>query len=338
MSIKVGINGFGRIGKLFFRHSFDYNEIALIVVNDLMDIQTLAHLLKYDTVHGPFNKSVEVVSDNKINVEGHIINVYTAKCPGEIPWQNHKLDYIIESSGKFTTRQELEKHFRPGIKRVILSCPPSDNIDKNIVIGVNEHEINETHRIISNTSCTTNCLAPLIKILDENFGIEKAFMNTVHPYTNNQRIIDAPHTDLRRARAAAANIIPTTTTAIAALINIMPHLTGKFDGFATRVPILDGSLIEITALLSSNVSVKSINDCIKKEATTKYKGILSYTEDPIVSSDIINNPHSGIFDALSTKVLGGNLIQLVIWYDNEYAYSKRLSELVLLLGTIDNLS
>ena len=331
MGIKVGINGFGRIGKLVFRHSFDCNEIDVIVVNDLMDINTMAHLLKYDTVHGSFNKEVKILDSNKLTVDGHLIYYYSAKCPSEIPWELHNLDYIIESSGMFTKRADLEKHFRPTIKKVILSCPPADSIDKNVVLGVNEHELLPTHSIISNTSCTTNCIAPLLKILDENFGIDRAFMNTVHPYTNNQRIIDAPHKDLRRARAAAANIIPTTSTAINAVFDIIPSLKGKFDGFATRVPVSDGSLIELTALLLKSTTIEQINFCIKSASEGKYKDILSYTEDPLVSSDIINNPHSGIFDALSTKVLGGNMVQLVIWYDNEYAYSRRLVDLVVFL-------
>lgn len=297
----------------------------------------MAHLLKYDTVHGPFDKNVEIVNENKLIVDGQVIFYYSAKNPSEIPWQLHDLDYIIESSGNFTDKPSLEKHFRTGIKKVILSCPATDTLDKNVVIGVNEQELIASHRIISNTSCTTNCIAPLLKILNENFGIEKAFMNTVHPYTNNQRIIDAPHKDLRRARAAAANIIPTTSSAIKAVIDIMPYLKDKFDGFATRVPVSDGSLIELTALLSQNVSVDKMNSCIKNATKEHYKGILSYTEDPIVSSDIINNPHSGIFDALSTKVLGGNFVQLVIWYDNEFAYSKRLVDLVLLLGKLDEI-
>jgi len=337
MSIKVGINGFGRIGKLVFRHSFNCPDINTIVVNDLMDIKTLAHLLKYDTVHGPFDKEVEILDKNKLLVDGHVIHFYSEKCPAEIPWEKHELDYIIESSGIFTNRYSLEKHLRPKIKRVILSCPPTDQIDKNIVIGVNEQELMASHKIISNTSCTTNCIAPLLKILDENFGIERAFINTVHPYTNNQCIIDAPHKDLRRARAAAANIIPTTSSAISAVIDIMPHLKGKFDGFATRVPVTDGSLIELTALLLKDVSIEMINSCVKNAVKEQYKGIISYTEDPIVSSDIINNPHSGIFDALSTKVLGGNMVQLVIWYDNEFAYSRRLVELILILAKMDGL-
>jgi len=331
MGIKVGINGFGRIGKLVFRHSFDCKEIDVIVVNDLMDIKTMAHLLKYDTVHGPFDKEVEIIDSHKLTVDEHIIHYYSACCPSEIPWEQHNLDYIIESSGMFTRRADLEKHFRPTIKKVILSCPPADAIDKNVVLGVNENELSFAHRIISNTSCTTNCIAPLLKVLDENFGIERAFMNTVHPYTNNQRIIDAPHKDLRRARAAAANIIPTTSTAINAVFDVLPSMKGKFDGFATRVPVSDGSLIELTAILTKDTTVEQLNNCIKKASEGNYKGILSYTEDPIVSSDIINNPHSGIFDALSTKVLGGNMVQLVIWYDNEYAYSRRLVDLVVFL-------
>lgn len=337
MKITVGINGFGRIGKLFFRHCFNCKEIDMIVVNDLMDIHTLAHLLKYDTVHGPFNGEVKVEDPHTLMVNGHRVFYYSEKHPSQIPWENHNPDYIIESSGMFTTRDALEAHLRPGIKKVLLSCPPTDAIDRNIVIGVNEQELQATDRIISNLSCTTNCMAPLLKILDEHYGIETAFMNTVHPYTNNQRIIDAPHKDLRRARTAAANIIPTTTTAIDAVISIMPHLKGKFDGIATRVPVPDGALIELTARFINEVSVESINNLIASKAANELLGILAYTEDPIVSSDIVNNPHSGIFDSLCTKVLGKHTAQMIIWYDNEFAYSKRLAELVLLMAKVDGL-
>jgi len=338
MSIRIGINGFGRIGKLVLRHSFKYPEIEVVAVNDLMDINTMAHLLKYDTVHGKLEKPVKVNADNSITVNGNTFKVYAEAMPERIPWEKHNLDYIIESSGMFTTYESLKKHLRNGIKKVILSCPATDKLDKNIVIGVNEHELSDTDAIISNTSCTTNCIAPLLKILENHFGIEKAFINTVHPYTNNQRIIDAPHKDLRRARAAAANLIPTTTSAIKAVEEIMPQLKGKFDGIATRVPLVDGSLIELTVLFKNKVDVQIINRTVKAATEEQFEGILEYTEDPIVSSDIINNPHSGIFDALSTKVLGDDFAQLIIWYDNEFAYSKRIVELIVLAAEIDGIS
>jgi len=337
MGVKIGINGFGRIGKLVFRHSFSYTDIDVIVVNDLMDIHTLAYLLKYDTVHGPFRHDINIVNNHKLLIDGHEVFYYSEQCPSNIPWDKHEVNYVIESSGKFTQKEDLSKHFRTNIKRVILSCPPADKIDKCVVIGVNEKDINKTHKIISNTSCTTNCIAPVLMVLDNHFGINKAFINTVHPYTNNQSIMDAPHKDLRRARAAAANIIPTTTTAIKAVIEIMPHLAQKFDGIATRVPLTDGALIELTALLNKNTTKEGINNIMKEAACSYLKGIMEYTSDPIVSSDIINNPHSVIFDALSTKVLGDDMIQLIVWYDNEFAYSKRLVELILLLGKQDNI-
>lgn len=335
MSIKIGINGLGRIGKLVLRHSFKYPEIEVVAVNDLMDVQTMVHLLKYDTVHGKLQKPAKANGHDSVTVNGNTFKVHAFEKPEDIPWENHKPHYIIESSGNFTTYDALIKHMRTGIKKIILSCPPSDTIDKNIVIGVNEHELQAGHKIISNTSCTTNCIAPLLKILNDSFGIEKAFINTVHPYTNNQRLIDAPHKDLRRARAAAANIIPTTTSAIKAIGHIIPHLKNRFDGIATRVPIVDGSLIDLTAILSKEADVQSINKAVRDAAQGAMAGIVEYTEDPIVSSDIINNSHSGIFDALSTKVLGDNFAQMIIWYDNEYAYSKRIVELIVLAAEID---
>ncbi len=337
MGVKIGINGFGRIGKLVFRHSFSYSDIDVIVVNDLMDINTLAYLLKYDTVHGPFKHDVSIVDEHKLKINGHDVFYYSEKCPSNIPWERHDVNYIIESSGKFTKEEDLKKHFREGIERIILSCPPTGKIDKCVVIGVNEKEINKSHKIISNTSCTTNCIAPVLMVLDNNFGINSCFINTVHPYTNNQSIIDAPHKDLRRSRAAAANIIPTTTTAIKVVIKIMPQLTNKFDGIATRVPLIDGALIELTALLNNDTTPENINNLMKEAAGSYLKGVMEYTYDPIVSSDIINNPHSVIFDGLSTKVLNHKLVQLVLWYDNEFAYSKRLVELILILGKQDKL-
>jgi len=338
VAIRIGINGLGRIGKLVLRHSFMYPEIEVVAVNDLMDINTMKHLLKYDTVHGRLEKPVSIVNGDSIRVNGNTFMVYNVALPQEIPWEKHSPHYIIDSSGMFTTHDSLSQHLRAGIKKVILTCPPTGPIDRNIVISVNEKTLCASDRIISNTSCTTNCIAPLLKILDKHFGLEKAFMNTVHPYTNNQRIIDAPHKDLRRARAAAANLIPTTTSAIKAIEGIMPQLVGKFDGIATRVPLVDGSLIELTAILKSNVDVAQVNNTVKMESTEGFAGILEYTDDPIVSSDIINNPHSGIFDSLSTKVLGGNFVQLIIWYDNEYAYSKRVVELIRLSAQLDGLN
>ncbi len=338
MSIRIGINGLGRIGKLVLRHSFKYPEIEVVAVNDLMDIETMIHLLKYDTVHGKINKPVRRSGASSVFVNGNSFEVYAHKTPDNIPWEKHHLDYIIESSGMFTTRESLQGHLRNGIKKVILSCPATNKLDKNIVIGVNDNSLTAQDRIISNTSCTTNCIAPVLHILNERFGIDKAFMNTVHPYTNNQRIIDAPHSDLRRARAAAANLIPTTTSAIKAVEDVIPYLKGRFDGFATRVPLVDGSLVELTALLNADVSVETLNNTIASAADGQLSGILEYTEDPIVSSDIINNPHSGIFDALSTKVLGKRFVQLIVWYDNEYAYSKRIVELIVKAAAIDSVS
>lgn len=337
MSVKIGINGFGRIGKLVFRHSFTNPHIDTIVVNDLMPLPTLAYLLKYDTVHGNFNRHVEMLDDHKIRVDDKLIHCYAEPDPENIPWEKHGVSYVVESSGRFSSKTLLQKHLRDNILRVILTCPPADTIDRNIVIGVNENTLLPSDRLISNTSCTTNCVAPVLKILDNTFGINRAFMNTVHPYTNNQSIMDAPHADLRRSRAAAANIIPTTSTAIKAVINLFPHLKDRFDGLATRVPVIDGALIELCVLLKNNTSVLELNNLMKKYADESLRGILAYTSDPIVSSDIINNPHSVIFDSLSTKVLGADMAQLILWYDNEFAYSLRVADLILLLGAQDKL-
>jgi len=335
MQIKIGINGLGRIGKLILRHSIKYPHIKTLAVNDLMDINTMSHLLRYDTVHGHIDYKVGLQDDNKIVFNDNLVHVYNAKLPEEIPWENHDIDYIIESSGKFLTYEKLSKHLRKGIKKIILSCPAQGTVDKNIVMGVNHQLLMQTDRIISNTSCTTNCLAPILHILDKEFCVENAFINTIHPYTNNQALLDAPHADLRRARAAALNIIPTTSTAVNAVMDVLPQFRGKLDGLATRVPVVDGALIELTVLLSKGVDRNTINKCFKESADNEMKGIIQYSEEPLVSTDIINNSHSAVFDALSTRVLGNHFIQIIVWYDNEYAYSRRILDLIEYASKID---
>lgn len=319
MAVKIGINGIGRIGKLVLRHSFDDPNLEVVAVNDLMSIDTLAYLLKYDTVHRTFSREIEVADPNTLLVNGKRVAFHSAPEPKVIPWEEHNAEYIIESSGHFTSYAQLEAHLKPGIHRVILSCPAGDKVDKTIVLGVNEDILTKKDRIISNASCTTNCIAPVLKILNNTFGFEKGFMNTVHPFTNNQSLTDGPHNDLRRARAAATNIIPTTSTAIKAVCDVLPLMKCKLDGFATRVPVADGAFVELVAELSSDTSVEELNYTFKKASETYLKNILAYTEDPIVSSDIINDPHSAIFDALSTKVIDKRMIQILVWYDNEYA-------------------
>ncbi len=331
MAIKVGINGFGRIGRNFFRACIDNPEIEIVGINDLTDAHTLAHLLKYDSVHGKFNGSVEA-KENSIIVNGKEIEITAIKDPAQLPWKELGVDIVIESTGVFRDREGAGKHLQAGAKKVIISAP-GKNPDLTVVLGVNEEQYNpEEHHIISNASCTTNCLAPVAKVLNDEFGIVKGYMVTVHAYTNDQRILDLPHKDLRRARAAAVNIIPTTTGAAKAVGEVLPELKGKLDGTARRVPVADGSLVDLTVILEKQVTEEEINSKMKEYAEGKMKGILEYTEDPIVSQDIVGNPHSSIFDALSTKVIGGNFVHVSSWYDNEWGYSNRLKDLVLFMA------
>jgi len=327
MTKKVGINGFGRIGKVVFRLLQANSEIEVVAINDPMELDTLVYLLKYDTVHGRFKGTV-TKAEGGIIVNNRFIPVSTEYKPENIPWDSWGTEYVIDSSGLFKTHASLEKHLKPGVKKVILSCPADDQSIKTVVLGVNEQILTPEDKIISNASCTTNCLAPVLKTLDENYGIESGFMNTVHPFTNNQRIIDAPHPDIRRSRAAAANIIPTTSSAIKALIDVMPKFKDRFNGFATRVPVPDGSFIELCLNLNTDVTIQSINKLMKEVSENQYLNIIEYTEDPIVSSDIIDNPHSAIFDARATKVIGNRFIQILAWYDNEYGYSNRIVDLI----------
>ncbi|HCB70125.1 MAG TPA: type I glyceraldehyde-3-phosphate dehydrogenase [Persephonella sp.] len=329
--MKVGINGFGRIGRNFFRACVDNPEIEIVGINDLTDAYTLSHLLKYDSVHGRFSKPVEA-KGNSIVVDGKEIEVTAIKDPAQLPWKDLGVDIVIESTGVFRDREGAGKHLQAGAKKVIISAP-GKNPDLTVVLGVNEDQYDpENHHIISNASCTTNCLAPVAKVLNDEFGIVKGYMVTVHAYTNDQRILDLPHKDLRRARAAATNIIPTTTGAAKAVGEVLPELKGKLDGTARRVPVADGSLVDLTVILEREVTEEEINSKMKEYAEGKMKGILEYTEDPIVSQDIVGNPHSSIFDALSTKVIGGNFVHVASWYDNEWGYSNRLKDLVLFMA------
>ncbi len=331
--IRVGINGLGRIGKLVFRllHSSDCMQV--VAVNDPMMMRAFVHLLKYDTVHGSFGRAVEVDEDRDIlSVEDKEIKKYSVFHPENIPWSDHQVDVVVESSGVFLTRDVLQGHLQKGVGKLILSCPPREPLDNMVVIGVNDHTLRPDQIMISNASCTTNCIAPVLKVLDEVYGIDRAFMNTVHPFTNSQNVMDAPHTDLRRARCANQNIIPTTTSAIKAVKEVMPEMIDRFDGFATRVPVSAGSFVELTALLRREATSRDINNLFYEASRGKMIGIIEYCNDPVVSSDIVGNPHSAVFDAQSTRVLGGNFVQLLVWYDNEYAYSSRLIDLIKLLS------
>jgi glyceraldehyde 3-phosphate dehydrogenase len=324
MAIKVGINGFGRIGRLVFRRCLELGGFDFVGINDLTDANTLAHLLKYDSVHGRFNGEVKIDGNNLI-VNGDTINVTAEKDPSKLNWKG--VDVVIESTGVFRTKEACLNHITAGAKKVILTVPPKGEIDAMVVLGVNEEVLTGNEQVISNASCTTNCLAPMVKVLNDKFGLEKGFMTTVHSYTNDQSVLDMPHKDLRRARAAAVSIIPTTTGAAKAVGKIIPELNGKLDGFALRVPTPDGSITDLVATLKTEVTVEQVNAAFKEVSNGNMKGILEYTEDPIVSADIVGNPNSNIFDALSTMA-NGNLVKVVGWYDNEYGYSCRVVDLI----------
>ncbi|MFT4261102.1 MAG: type I glyceraldehyde-3-phosphate dehydrogenase [Candidatus Woesearchaeota archaeon] len=323
--IKVAINGFGRIGRMVFRAG-QQQGIEFVAVNDLTDTKTLAHLLKYDSTHGKLQQQV-TYDENNLYINDKPLKVFAEKDPSNLPWKELGIDVVIESTGFFLTKEKASLHLKAGAKKVILSAPAKDKDILTIVKGVNEHEY-KGQEIVSNASCTTNCLAPLVKVLDDNFGLEKGLMTTVHAYTADQRIVDGPHGDLRRARSAAQNIVPTTTGAAKAVTKVLPHLHGKLDGMAIRVPVVDGSITDFTCTLKKDVTIQEINNLFKQVANNELKNVLEYTEEPIVSTDIIGNPHSSIFDALSTNVIDGRFVKVVSWYDNEWGYSNRLIDLI----------
>lgn len=327
MAIALGINGFGRIGRLVFRAMMEKAPDAFEVkaINDLTDAETLAHLLRYDSVHGRYPGKVEAKGDRLV-VDGREILVVSEPDPAELPWGKLGVEVVLESTGRFREREQAEKHLQAGAKKVLISAPAKGE-DVTIVLGVNDEMLKPEHTIVSNASCTTNSLAPMVKVLNDSFGIERGLMTTVHSYTNDQRILDFPHKDLRRARAAAMNIIPTTTGAAKAIGKVIPELEGKMNGLALRVPTPDGSVTDLVAVLKREVTVDEVNEAFRKAAEGEMKGILEYCEDPIVSTDIIHNPASCIFDAGSTMVVG-NLVKVLGWYDNEWGYSCRCVELL----------
>ena len=328
MSIKVGINGFGRIGRNLFRASVNNPEIEYLAVNDITDAKTLAHLLKYDSVLGGFKQDIQSTED-AIIVNGKKIKVLAEKDVGKLPWKDLGVDIVVESTGRYTKRPDIIKHIElAGARKVIVSAPASDP-DITIVLGVNEETYDSgKHHLISNASCTTNCLAPVVKVLHQEFGIEKGFMTTIHSYTNDQKILDAPHKDLRRARAAAVSQIPTTTGAAKAVGLVLPELKGKIDGVAIRIPTPNVSLVDLVAVMKKDVTEKDVNSAFKKAAEGKLKGILQYTDEELVSVDFLSNPHSAIVDGPSTKVIDKNLLKVLAWYDNEWGYSCRLRDLI----------
>jgi len=331
MAVKVGINGFGRIGRNVVRAGLNDPEIDFVAVNDLTDTKTLAHLLKYDSVLGPLDVEIKAGSD-VISIDGKRMKVFAIKDPAELPWEPLGIEIVIESTGKFTEAAQARKHLRGPVKKVIISAP-AKNEDVTIVLGVNEGMYDPAnHQIISNASCTTNCLAPLVKVLHQSFGIRKGSMTTIHSYTNDQNVLDFPHKDLRRARAAAINLIPTTTGAAKAIGLVIPELKGKLDGYAMRVPTPNVSVVDLVAETAKNTTAEEVNAALKRAAEGELKGILAYTEDPVVSSDMMHNPNSSIVDASLTKVLDGNLVKVIAWYDNEWGYSCRVVDLIKFLA------
>jgi glyceraldehyde 3-phosphate dehydrogenase (phosphorylating) len=326
MAVKVGINGFGRIGRNFFRAAYKDPSLEIVAVNDITDARTLAHLLRYDSIHGRFAENVSV-KENAIEVSGKEIQVLASKDPADLPWGRLGVEVVIESTGRYTERDGAEKHLKAGARRVIISAPAKGE-DATFVMGVNEKTFDrEKHRIISNASCTTNCLAPVAKVLLETFGIERGLMTTIHSYTNDQRILDLPHKDLRRARAAAMSMIPTTTGAAKAVSLVIPALKGKLDGMAIRVPTPNVSVVDLTAELSKQATAEEVNAAMKTAAEGPLKGILQYVDEPLVSIDFNHDPCSSAFDSLSTKVIGGKMVKVLSWYDNEWGYSCRLVDL-----------
>lgn len=326
---KVGINGFGRIGRLTYRALLKKNNVEVVAINDLTDAKTLAHLLKYDSVHGRFPGEVTIEGEF-LAINGKKIKVMAEKDPANLPWGALGVEIVLECTGIFRNREKMSKHLTAGAKKVLLSVPAdnTEDVDATIVIGVNDNTLTRDMKLISNASCTTNCLAPVAKVLNDSFGIKRGLMNTIHSYTNDQIILDAPHKDLRRARAAAVSIIPTKTGAAKAIGLVIPELEGKMDGFAVRVPTPDGSLVDLTCELNRAATKDEINSAMKAAANGPMKGILEFLDEPLVSCDIIGNPHSSIFDSGLTKILGGTMVKVIAWYDNEYGYSCRLADLV----------
>ena len=333
--MRVAINGFGRIGRSVFRIMNERNDIDVVAINDLADNDVLAYLLKYDTVMGRFNDTVETEGDI-LKTSSNTIKMLNQRDPSQLPWAEIDVDIVIEATGIFRTRALLNQHLDAGAKRIILTVPAKEDIDNMVVIGVNDGSLTSEHKIISNASCTTNCLAPMAMILHDNFGIEFGVINTIHAYTNDQRLADVPHSDLRRSRAAAENIIPTTTGAAKAVGKVLPELEGKLDGIAMRVPVPDGSVVDSVFILSQDVTEDQLNEAVYEASQTeRLSRIVEYSTLPVVSTDIIGNPHSSIFDAPFTKVIQGNMVKTLNWYDNEWGYSNRVVDLLGILDRLD---
>jgi glyceraldehyde 3-phosphate dehydrogenase len=326
--MRIAINGFGRIGRSVFRILNSRDDLEVVAINDITSKESLEYLLKYDTVMGRFPDEVRLQNDTLITSK-HSVKMLSETDPSALPWEVLKANIIIESTGRFRTRKDLQKHLKAGAEYVLLTVPAKDEIDYTVVIGVNDAELSKEHKLISNASCTTNCLAPMAKILNDAFGIEFGVINTIHAYTNDQRLADVPHTDWRRGRTAAENVIPTTTGAARAVGKVLPELNGKLDGIATRVPVPDGSVVDLVARLKKNVTIENVNEIVQEAADSKtLSQVLEYSTLPVVSSDIIGNPHSSIYDAPFTRVVDGNLVKTLNWYDNEWGYSNRVVDLI----------
>ncbi|MDH3251860.1 MAG: type I glyceraldehyde-3-phosphate dehydrogenase [Ignavibacteria bacterium] len=326
MAVKIGINGFGRIGRLVFRKLLSEGGFDVVAINDITDARTLSYLLKYDSVHGRYAGTVSHEGDT-IVVDGKKFRILAEKDPSKLPWKDLGADIIVEGTGIFTNREKLELHIKAGARKVLLTAPPKDEIDATVVLGVNDNVLTGKEKFVSNASCTTNCLAPMVKVLHETFGVDHGFMTTIHSYTNDQRLLDLPHKDLRRARAAALSIIPTTTGAARTVGKVIPELNGKLDGYSLRVPTPDGSITDFVAVLKKAATRDQVNDAMKKASQTTMKGIMEYSEDDLVSSDIVGNPHSCIFDSKLTMAQGTS-VKVFGWYDNEWGFSCRVVDLL----------
>ena len=333
--MKVAINGFGRIGRSVFRILNNKSDIDVVAINDIFDKEALTYLLKYDTVMGRFPEQVNLEGDI-LRTQSQSVKLIAERVPSELPWSEMGVDIVIESTGIFRQRKQLEDHLNAGAKRVVLTVPSKDEIDYTVVLGVNDNGLKSEHKIVSNASCTTNCLAPMAKILNDSFGIEMGVINTIHAYTNDQRLADVPHSDWRRSRAAAENVIPTTTGAARAVGKVLPELNGKLDGIAMRVPVPDGSVVDLNVRLNQNVKENDINEAVRAASENgSLKNVLEYSTLPVVSTDIIGNPHSSIFDAPFTRVVDGNFVKTLNWYDNEWGYSNRVADLLTVLHNLD---
>ncbi len=332
--MRIAINGFGRIGRAVFRILNKMEGMEVVAVNDLADNDALAYLLKYDTVMGRFPGVIEIDKDDIMRTRHQTVKMMDFTDPADCPWEDLGVDYVVEATGVFRTRSQIARHLEAGAKKVILTVPAKDEIDCTVVLGVNESDLKPEHRIVSNASCTTNCLAPIAKVLHENFGIDSGVMTTVHAYTNDQRLADVPHTDWRRSRAAAENIIPTTTGAARAVGKVLPELAGKLDGMAMRVPVPDGSIVDLVTTLEREATAEQINEAARAASVNGLRNILLYSEEPIVSKDIVGEPHSCIFDAPLTQVVDGRFAKTFSWYDNEWGYSNRVVDLLKLLDAL----